>query len=99
MMVPKGAAERYGLILEYEKRGVPVSPNVKDTYVLKNTDEVNELLPFYIAAFVVVHDDAFKYSVFYNEFETRLQRLSPNPTYIEENEVEDVYEGFDTTWW
>ena len=97
IMVQKGMADK--LLMEYQRRGVPVPENVPDNYVLKNTDEVNELLPFYIAAFVVMYDDAFRYSALYNEFETRLQRLEPNPTYVEMNETFDVYGGFRGVWY
>ena len=97
LLVPKGMGDK--LLMEYWKRSVPLPENIPDSYVLKNTDEVNELLPFYIAAFVVMYDDAFRYSALYNEFETRLQRLAPNPTYVEENEVFDVYMGFNPAWW
>lgn len=93
MMAPKDYPDN--AILEYEKRAVPVPQNVADNYVLKNTEEVNEILPFYIAAFVVMYDDAFRYAALYNEFETRLQRLKTNPAYVELNEVKDVYGGFD----
>ena len=87
-------------ILEYRRRAVPVPENVKDTYVLKNPDEINDLIPFYIAAFLVMYDDAFRYSALYNEFETGLQRLYPNPTYVEEQPIMDAYNGFDLgIWW
>ena len=98
LMAPAGLPS--STILEYEKRGLPVPPNVQDNYVLKNTDEVNEILPFYVAAFCVMHDDAFKYAALYNEFETRLQRLEMNPTYVEVNETVDMYGGFSRgPWW
>ncbi len=87
-------------ILEYQKRGLPLPENPPDSYVLRNPDEVNDIMPFYVAAFVVMYDDAFRYSALYNEFETRLQRLMPTPTYTEVNDVFDVYGGFDTgVWW
>ena len=92
LLVPKDYPE--DAILEYEKRAVPIPQNVPDNYVLKNTEEVNEIIPFYIAAFVVMHDDAFKYAALYNEFETRLQRLQTNPAYVELNEIQDMYCGF-----
>ena len=98
LLLPTGVGDKLKLILEYERRGVPVPDNVPDNYMLKNTDEVNEILPFYIAAFVVMYDDAFRYSALYNEFETRLQRLEPNPTYLELNTVDDVYGGFYNGW-
>lgn len=94
LLLPKGVAEKYNMILEYEKRGVPVPENVPDSYVLKNPDEVNELFPWFIAAWCVIYDDAFRYSALYNEYETKLGRLQPNPTYVEYSSVDDVY-GFD----
>lgn len=92
MLVPKDYPD--DAILEYEKRAVPIPQNVPDNYVLKNTEEVNEIIPFYIAAFVVMYDDAFRYAALYNEFETRLQRLKTNPAYVEANDTFDVYAGF-----
>jgi len=96
LLVPHGMGDK--LLMEFQRRGVPVAETVPDNYVLQNTDEVNEILPFYIAAFIVMYDDAFRYSALYNEFETRLQRLEPNPTYIEENEIFDAYGGFYNGW-
>ena len=93
MLAPKDYPDN--AILEYEKRAVPVPQNVSDNYLLKNTEEVNEIIPFYIAAFVVMYDDAFRYAALYNEFETRLQRLETNPAYTEENEIFDAYNAFD----
>lgn len=88
-------------IMEYWKRGLPIPDDPPDSYVLKNTDEVNDIMPFYVAAFLVMYDDAFRYSALYNEFETRLQRLMTNPAYTETNEVFDVYGGFSggDFWW
>ena len=87
-------------LLEYRRRSVPIPNNVKDYFVLPNPEEINDLIPFYIAAFVVMYDDPFRYSALYNEFETGLQRLYPNPTYVEEQPIMDVYGGFDMAdWW
>ena len=92
ILCDKGLPEE--TILEYQKRGLPLPENPPDSYVLRNPDEINDIMPFYVAAFVVMYDDAFRYSALYNEFETRLQRLMPTPTYTEVNEVFDVYDGF-----
>lgn len=97
ILCPKGLPEN--TIMEYRKRPVPVPENVKDTFVLKNPEEINDLIPFYVAAFVVLYDDPFRYSALYNEFETGLQRLYPNPTYVEDNHIQDVYGGFREGWW
>ena len=92
-IAPKNLPE--DTIMEYWKRGLPIPDNPPDSYVLKNPDEVNDIMPFYVAAFVVMYDDAFRYAALYNEFETRLQRLMLNPAYTEVNEIFDVYGGFD----
>ncbi len=91
LMIPHGVAEKFHLILEYVKRGSPCPDNPPDDYVLKNTDEVNEMIPFYIAANCVMYDDSFRYAALYNQFEDRLTRLAPNPTYVEMSEVRDYY--------
>jgi len=97
LLVPKGMGDR--LLLEYEKRAVPVTENVPDTYVLKNTDEANECIPFYIAAHLVMYDDSFRYASLKNEFEDRLNRLALNPTYVEDSEVRDAYGPDPMGWW
>ena len=98
MYAPKSLPD--DTIFEYVKRGLPIPDNPPDNYVLRNPEEVNEIMPFYVAAFLVMYDDAFRYSALYNEFETKLQRLMLNPTYTEVNDVLDVYGGFDTCdWW
>jgi hypothetical protein len=84
-------------LIEYEKRPLPIDPNVKDNYVLRNTDDINEIIPFYIAGWLVMHDDAFKYAALMNEFESRLAVLRANSviTTTEENSIFDAYAGFD----
>ena len=92
-------------MIEYEKRPLPVDPYIQDNYVLRNTDDINEIIPFYIAAWVVMHDDAFKYAALMNEFESRLARLKANSviTTVEDNPIFDSYDGFDSAydvgWW
>ena len=93
LLTPKNYPDN--AILEYEKRAIPIPADVTDQYELRNTEEINEILPFYIAAFVVMYDDAFRYAALYNEFETRLQRLRVNAPYVELSETRDVYGGFD----
>lgn len=97
LLVPHGLGDE--LFLEYDKRAVPVTENVADNYVLKNTDEANECIPFYIAAHLVMYDDAFRYASLKNEFEDRLNRLALNPVYVEDAEVRDAYSGDPMAWW
>lgn len=56
--------------------------------------QVQVAIPYYVAAHLVMEDDAFRYASLSNEFETKMQRLVPDP-YTEIHEVYDVYGGFD----
>jgi len=96
LLVPKGLDDR--LLVEYWKRPVTVSDNVQDSYELENSEEVNQILPFYIAAYCVLYDDSFRYSALKNEYESSLQRLLINPVYIEMSEIDDAYNGFGGTY-
>jgi hypothetical protein len=51
----------------------------KDEDELDNTPAVQMALPYYVAAQLVMQDDAFSFSALSNEFESRLARLSQRP--------------------
>lgn len=58
-------------------------PHLLDEYPapddeLDNTPEVQQAIPYYVAALLVVHDDAFLYATFYNKFEDKLARMIPD---------------------
>lgn len=84
---------RDDLLIEYYRYPALLSENPSDNTTLDNTPDVHECIPFYVAAYLVMYDNAFMYSAFYNNFETRLQRLS-RPAYIMRREINDVYGGF-----
>lgn len=89
ILVPKGLDNN--LLVEYWKRPTPVSATVKDNYELENSEEVNQILPFYIAAYCVMYDDPFRYSALKNEYESSLQRIMINPVYVEASDIIDAY--------
>ena len=60
---------------------------------LDNVAETHYAIPFYVAAFLVIHDDNFQFSAFYNKYEDKLQKMSPGIA-VEAAAVGDVY-GFD----
>ena len=62
----------------------------RDSDELDNTPEVQMALPYYVAAYLVMQDDAFAFSALSNEFEARLARLGEVP-HAEVNIVEDAY--------
>lgn len=88
--VPKGLnGEVYVEYFRYPRR---LGDNPSDTDELDHTPDVQMALPYYVAAYLVMQDDAFAFSSLSNEFETRLQRLK-QPPYAEVSIVEDAYEA------
>ncbi len=84
------------LIFPYYRRpqllqfsGVPSDDTVIDAPIT-----VQMAIPYYVAAHLVMEDDAFRYASMMNEFSTRMAALTPAP-YTEIQEVLDVYGGFD----
>jgi len=49
-----------------------------DTDTLDNTAETHYAIPFYVAAFLVIHDDAFQFQAFYNKYEDKLAKMGPD---------------------
>lgn len=88
--LPAGIADR--LTLEYWRYPASVSANTADSLELDNTPDVHECLPFYAAAFMVLYDDSYRYSVFYNEYEKRLSRLRET-VWLEPGIIHDRYSG------
>lgn len=49
------------------------NPNIE----LDNTVDTHYAIPFYVAAFLVIHDDNFQFASYYNKYEDKLQKMSP----------------------
>jgi hypothetical protein len=88
IMVPAGLSG--SLQLEYFRYPALLGENPKDTAKLDNTLAAQMTLPYYVAAHLVMHDDAFAYQALYNEFEAKLARLAEIPK-TEITVVEDAY--------
>lgn len=70
-----------------------------DTAELDNDPDTHYAVPFYVAAYLVIHDDSFLYASFYNKYEDKLAKLSVGIS-AEVHPVDDVYNldpGF--TYW
>ncbi len=59
---------------------------------LDNEAETHYAVPFYVAAYLVIHDDPFMYATFYNKYEDKLAKMGPGVT-AEVRPVADSY-GF-----
>lgn len=66
--------------------------NPEDTDELDNEPETHYAIPFYVAAFLVDHDDSFLCALFNNKYEDKLAKMGPGVT-AEVRSVGDVY-GF-----
>lgn len=79
-------------ILEYWRRPQMLSPNPTDTVRIDAPLDVQYAICFYVAAHLVMHDDAFLYASLKNEFEDKVSRLLI-PVTTEVRTVTDVYGG------
>lgn len=94
LWLPKGVGERKHLYLEYWRYPKQFSDNPDENEELDNTPDTHACIPYWVAAQAVMYDDAFRHATLYNTWEDRLARLKPNPTFIEDDHIDDVY-GFD----
>ncbi len=81
-----------GLYLEYWRYPRMVTANTADSIELDNTPDVHQCLVYYVAANLLVYDDAYRFTVFMNEYKERMSRLKV-PVWVEPGPIEDVYRG------
>ena len=91
LLVPKKELEHGGrYTITYYRYPTPLSDTPQATDELDNAPETHTAIPFYVAAFLVIHDDSFLYASFYNKYEDKLQKLLPDVR-AEARPVDDVY--------
>ena len=98
LWLPKNAPK--GLFVEYYRYPKQLPDKPSDDTPLDNTPDTHAAIPYYVAAQLVMYDDAFRYASLYNDWENRLSRLK-EPVMVEESRVHDVY-GFGfgpDCWW
>ena len=79
-----------GVFLEYWRFPKMVNANTADSDELDNTPDVHQCLVYYVAANLLIYDDAYRYTVFMNEYKERMSRLK-EPVWIEPGPIEDSY--------
>lgn len=85
-----GAGTGEDSLLQYYRRPVLLGENPAEEALLDNVLEVQMVLPYYVAAHLVMNDNAFAYQALLNEWELRLSRLAEMPV-AETGITEDVY--------
>lgn len=79
--------------VEYYRYPNKLSLDVRDDFELREDDEVIQAATYYAAANLVLMEDEFAYTRLYNDYETRLTRISRGVT-CEVRPVEDAYSFF-----
>lgn len=69
---------------------LPLDKTLTDAFELEEDIEVIQTATYYAAANLVMREDEFMYASLYNDYESRLSRISPGIT-VEVQQVEDAY--------
>ncbi|MBO5970145.1 MAG: hypothetical protein J6S14_16830 [Clostridia bacterium] len=85
-----GNCDPHNLVVEYYRYPSLLGDNPKDEDRLDNTEDVQRIIPYYVAAHLVMYDDSYTHSSLHNEFETRLARLSRSVVTTTES-ITDIY--------
>lgn len=91
LLVPRTAPK--GMSLEYWRFPRSVGSNPADSVQLDGTADMHSAVPYYVAAQLVMYDDAFRYQALRNEYETKITLLH-DPVFVEETPVNNVYDFF-----
>ena len=84
------AKDKADMEVHYHRYPVDVPADPADDFELDNTPDAQEAAAYYVAAYLIMHDNAFAYSALYNEFESRRQQMYEKPQ-TEYDSVEDIY--------
>lgn len=91
LLVPKREIEEgSSYTITYYRYPRLLSDKPAPTDELDNAPETHYAVPFYVAAFLVIHDDNFLFASFYNKFEDKLAKMSAGLS-VEASSVDDVY--------
>ena len=71
-----GKRDPHNYVVEYYRYPTLLGANPKDDDRLDNTEDAQRIIPYYVAAHLVMYDDSYTHSALHNEFETRLARLT-----------------------
>ena len=75
---------------------LPLDRTLTDSFELNEDIEVIQAATYYAAANLVMREDEFMYASLYNDYESRLSRISPGVT-VEIQPVQDAY-AFEAGW-
>lgn len=82
---------RGDIYLEYYRRPQVLPVNPPDDFPLDNTRAAQSAVPYYVASFLVMQDDAYVHQVLYGEWQNKLAQLYELPR-PEHHIVHDAYD-------
>lgn len=87
-------------ILEYYRYPIPLKDKPEDGDLLDNVPEAQMAVPYYVAAYTVIYDDAFLYASLKNEYEAKKASMH-DLVRTEVDPIMDVYmePDIDYHWW
>lgn len=88
ILVPKDSGSRF--TVEYYRYPSQLPLDAEDDFELSEDLEVIQTATYYAAANLILHSDETMYSYLYNDYESRLARISNGVT-VEVQPVQDVY--------
>ena len=91
LIVPKDEVGEYSIT--YYRYPVLLEEQPQDGDELDNAPETHFAVPFYVASFLVAHDEPFLCSLFMNKFTDKLQNMLPDIT-AEAHPTSDAYAFF-----
>ncbi len=88
MVIP--AKDKAPMEVHYHRYPVEIPQDPADELELDNAADAQEAAAYYVAAYLIMHDNAFAYQALYNEFEARRQQMYERPQ-TEYDRIEDIY--------
>ena len=82
--------DRADMVVYYYRYPKPVPEKPDDDFELDNEPDAQEASAYYVAANLVMYDNAYAHASLYNEFESRRQQMFERPQ-TEYDSVEDLY--------
>lgn len=79
-----------GTLIEYYRYPHRLPAEPEDDEMLDNVPEAQEAVPYYVAAHLVLQDDAFRYATLYNEYTAKKDGMT-DPVSSEPSIVQDRY--------
>lgn len=89
-LIPKDEVGDYSIT--YYRYPALLSDPPAESTPLDNTEETHMAIPYYVAAFLVAGEDAFRCALFNNKYEDKLAKMSTG-TFVEVVSVADIYDA------